>query len=439
MELVFLTQIKVASQCNLSLALKTRSVLIRYHSDNFRSIEISSLVSSPSDSLYARCATNKYFQILGNIHDIESYFGIDNMVSLNVQIFFSHWGHLAIILVWVSSNLFHIGWTGNYELWQQNPIKTIPIAHSIFDPHFGLSKIENNIAYNGLYNILYTLGFNSTADLYNFLILSEYLAVISIPLAFIHLIFLDSYLQSGQVAATQKGLPFTNSREIEFHLQIIIADALFIWPFKLFTAYFDLSKERLNFHIGTLIGFSSIAWSGHIVHHALPISRGIQPYLLSSIQLYLKILAFYKGCLSSLGLDMDKDNHIQRSTYGAGESLLTFFGGLKSNTISLYLTDIAHHHLALGILLVLSTHLYSSLYKGFGHRIGDVFFLNGNSSSMITACHKSLHLALSLGCSGLSLITSVVAQDTYSLLPFVYLSYITTVALKFLIHILAFS
>lgn len=61
-------------------------------------------------SAYCRCATNKYFQIIGNIHDIESYFHI---------IFFSHWGHLA--------------WNGNYELWILNPIATIPIAHGIFE------------------------------------------------------------------------------------------------------------------------------------------------------------------------------------------------------------------------------------------------------------------------------------------------------------------
>ena len=118
-----------------------------------------------------RCATNKYFQIIGSIHDIESYFGIDNTSSLNVQIFFSHWGHLAIIFLWVSRNIFHIGWNGNYELWVKNPIATIPIAHGIWDPHFGLSisdayssgKSDYTIvlSYSGIYNWLYTLGFNS--------------------------------------------------------------------------------------------------------------------------------------------------------------------------------------------------------------------------------------------------------------------------------------
>jgi len=87
---------------------------IPFHSDRFISLHQSN----------GRCATNKYFQIIGSIHDIESYFGIDNTVVVNVQIYMSHWGHLAIIFLWVSRNLFHIGWNGNYELWVKNPIAT---------------------------------------------------------------------------------------------------------------------------------------------------------------------------------------------------------------------------------------------------------------------------------------------------------------------------
>ena len=88
-------------------AIKTSiSIKILIHSDWFITLHQSN----------GRCATNKYFQILGCIHDIESYFGIDNTSSLNVQIYFSHWGHLSIIVLWVSRNLFHIGWNGNYEL-----------------------------------------------------------------------------------------------------------------------------------------------------------------------------------------------------------------------------------------------------------------------------------------------------------------------------------
>ena len=39
------------------------------------------------DSKCSRCGTNKYFQIIGSIHDIESYFGLDNTSSLNVQFY----------------------------------------------------------------------------------------------------------------------------------------------------------------------------------------------------------------------------------------------------------------------------------------------------------------------------------------------------------------
>jgi len=81
------------------------------------------------NSLSSKCATNKYFQLLGNIHDIESYLGLDNLIHLNYIIFISHWGQLALIFIWLSRNIFHIGWTGNYNLWKQNPLKTLPIAH----------------------------------------------------------------------------------------------------------------------------------------------------------------------------------------------------------------------------------------------------------------------------------------------------------------------
>lgn len=71
--------------------------------------------------------------------------------------------------------------------------------------------------------------------------------------------------------------------------------------FRLFGTYFDLGNLRYSFHTPCLCGFFSIGWCGHLVQ------------------------------LDDIWLG-------------------TFLGGLKSNTISLYLTDIAHHHLGVGIL-----------------------------------------------------------------------------------------
>jgi photosystem I P700 chlorophyll a apoprotein A2 len=110
------------------------------------------------------CATNKYFQIIGSIHDLESNFGgvvfLDNTSSFNLCLFMCHWGHLAIIFVWVSRNLFHIGWNGNYSVWVKNPISCGPIAHGIWDPHFSrIDDITYLSCYSGIYNWVYTVGF----------------------------------------------------------------------------------------------------------------------------------------------------------------------------------------------------------------------------------------------------------------------------------------
>ena len=410
--------------------------ILGFHSDCFISLHQSN----------GRCATNKYFQIIGSIHDIESYFRIDNTSSLNVQIFFSNWAHLAIIFVWVSRNLFHIGWNGNYELWVKNPIASIPAAHGIWDPHFGLSISEAYssgksdytivLSYSGIYNWLYTLSFNSVLDLYNFVIICELLAVISIPLAKVHLIYLEELLQ--WVALNRPELKKLTSalhnEIIHLHKKLALdikVHPIFIWPFKLFVAYFDLAHLRLNFQTGIIIGFLSIAWSAHLVHLGIPISRGIHLYYPMTKPSSQAFSAFYTADWVLYSTDIDKDNHIFRSTLAGGQAILTFLGGLKSNTISLYLTDIAHHHLGVGILFVWATHLYLSLYKGFAHRIRDVFFVNGNSGPMIRGIGKSLHLELSLGEGGSSVITSVVAEHIYSLTPYLYLSYdyITSVAL----------
>ena len=195
----------------------------------------------------------------------------------------------------------------------------------------------------------------------------------------------------------------------------------------MFVAYFDLGNLRLNFHTGIIIGFLSIAWCGHLVHVAIPISRGINVYWSITKPSDKGLYPFYTGNWSSYSLD------IHHSTPMA-QAILTFNGGLKSNTISLYLTDIAHHHLATGILFVWASHVYLSLYKGFGHRIRDVFFVNGNSGPMILKLGKSVDLQLSLALGGSCSITSVVAQDIYSLTPYLYLSYDYIILVALYVH-----
>jgi hypothetical protein len=71
-----------------------------------------------------------------------------------------------------------------------NPIATIPIAHGIWDPDLANTSLSDYtiVLSSGIYNWLFISGFNSVFHLYNFVIICEFLAVISIPLGKVHLI-----------------------------------------------------------------------------------------------------------------------------------------------------------------------------------------------------------------------------------------------------------
>ena len=293
-------------------------------------------------SLNGRCATSRYLQVVGSIHDIESYFGIDNTLSLNLQIFTAHWGHLTIILIWVSGNLYHIASNANYSLWVKNPIPSIPIAHNIWDPHFTNSTSTPYshtiittilIAYSGIYNQLYTSGFNTINQIYKTTFTSSCLAVISILLAKIHINTHSELLHKLATHASQIPSFF----QLLYFLDVGISSV----------------NIRFNFHTGILVGLFSIAHTGHLLDITIPASRA--PLIHTSL------------------------------------SYLTFFGGLKSNTTSLYLTDIAHHHLAIGITFIHTGHLYSSFRAALGTYIRDTLYTSTKPHSKITTLSPLTH------------------------------------------------
>ena len=382
------------------------------------------------DNACGRCATLQYLLTIGSIHDIESYLGVDNTSSFNVHIFLAHWGHLAMILVWVNSNLFHISWNGNYGLWVFNPISTLSILHGIWDLHFCATGFDVTshytiVASSGSYNWLYSAGLNSVTMVYNLIVVCELLAVTSVTFGKVHLI-LTNHLCTWLVINNGSFDPIDPEDEILGGVSI--QSSTFV------SVYLSNAGIRLNCHIGVVIGFFSVSWCGHLVDVAIPISRGaviVDTFKDPRFLAFRSVVGVTESGVTGV-LASDNNNHMFRSTVGAGEAILTLLGGFKSNTTSLYLTDIAHHHLGVGVVFVWVSHLYCSLYKGLGHRIGDV--LVGSNQGLIPFIAyliTSVQLQLSLGLGGLSLIASVIAQQMYWLTPYLYLEYdyIRTVAL----------
>eukprot|EP00931_Biecheleriopsis_adriatica_P016233 TRINITY_DN12026_c0_g1_i4.p1 TRINITY_DN12026_c0_g1~~TRINITY_DN12026_c0_g1_i4.p1 ORF type:complete len:588 (+),score=-69.61 TRINITY_DN12026_c0_g1_i4:422-2185(+) len=218
------------------------------------------------------------------------------------------------------------------------------------------------LSYSGIYNWLYTVGFSSVNEIYNFVIQLELLAVISILLAKLHL---------------------QMNEELLLGLKNYTSITSLISAIPMANGYYHSSGARLNYHTGVLVGFTSILWFCHFHYHAIPVARQhATPNILAS---------------------------------------LTFLGGLKSDTQSLYLTDIAHHHLACGVLFVWAGHLYSSSLKAFGHRMRDVLFIS--TTTLPAQSTGSANQSLALALASCSVITSVVAQHIYSLKPYFDLSY----------------
>ncbi|KAJ0798737.1 Photosystem I P700 chlorophyll a apoprotein A2 [Helianthus annuus] len=180
---------------------------------------------------------------IATAHDFESHDDITEE-RLYQNIFASHFGQLAIIFLWTSGNLFHVAWQGNFESWVQDPLHVRPIAHAIWDPHFGQPAVEAftrggapgpvNIAYSGVYQWWYTIGLRTNEDLYTGALFLLFISAISLIAGWLHL--------------QPKWKPSVS--------------------------WFKNAESRLNHHLSGLFGVSSLAWTGHLVHVAIPASRG---------------------------------------------------------------------------------------------------------------------------------------------------------------------
>ncbi|CAN0930574.1 Photosystem I P700 chlorophyll a apoprotein A1 [Linum grandiflorum] len=151
-----------------------------------------------------------------------------------------------------------------------------------------------------------------------------------------------------------------------------------------------------------------LAWfqdAGHQVHVSLPINQflnaGVDPkeiplpheFILNRDLLAQLYPSFAEGATPFFTLNWSKYSEF-----------LTFRGGLDPVTGGLWLTDIAHHHLAIAILFLIAGHMYRTNW-GIGHGIKDIL-----------ESHKGPFTAM------LGSLTIVVAHHMYSMPPYPYLA-----------------
>jgi len=359
--------------------------------------------------------TRRIWYGIATAHDFESHDGMTEE-NLYQKIFASHFGHIAIIFLWTSGTLFHVAWQGNFEQWIKDPLNVSPIAHAIWDPHFGEPAVDAftqagasnpvNIAYSGVYHWFYTIGMTTNGDLYQGAVFLLLLSAV--------------FLFAGWL-----------------HLQPKFRPSL---------SWFKSAEHRLNHHLAGLFGVSSLAWAGHLVHVAIPESRGQHvgwDNFLSVKPHPAGLGPFFSGNWGVYAQNPDTANHIFGTSEGAGSAILTFLGGFHPQTESLWLTDMAHHHLAIAVIFIIAGHMYRTNF-GIGHSIREMLdskkgLVGGQSEGQFNLPHQglydtinnSLHFQLALALAALGTVTSLVAQHMYSLPPYAFLArdYTTQAAL----------
>ena len=193
-------------------------------------------------------------------------------------------------------------------------------------------------------------------------------------------------------------------------------------------AWFQDVESMLNHHLAGLLGLGSLSWAGHQVHVSLPINQflnaGVDPkeiplpheFILNRDLLAQLYPSFAEGATPFFTLDWSKYS-----------DFLTFRGGLDPVTGGLWLTDIAHHHLAIAILFLIAGHMYKTNW-GIGHGLKDI--LEAHKGPFTGQGHKGLyeilttswHAQLSLNLAMLGSLTIIVAHHMYSMPPYPYLA-----------------
>jgi photosystem I P700 chlorophyll a apoprotein A1 len=106
---------------------------------------------------------------------------------------------------------------------------------------------------------------------------------------------------------------------------------------------------------------------------------------------------------------------------------LTFKGGLNPITGGLWLSDIAHHHLAIACLFIVAGHMYRTNW-GIGHSIKEILeshkgpFTGEGHSGLYEILTTSWHAQLAINLAMLGSLTIIIAHHMYAMPPYPYLA-----------------
>ena len=314
--------------------------------------------------------TTWIWNLHADAHDFDSQ--TSDLEDISRKVFSAHFGQLSVIFLWLSGMYFHGARFSNYEAWLSDPTHIKPSAQVVW-PIVGQEILNGDVG-GGFQGIQITSG------------------------------FFQLWRASGITT--------------ELQLYATAIGGLVMAALMLFAGWFHYHKSAprlewfqnvesmLNHHLAGLLGLGSLSWAGHQVHIALPINKlldaGVDPkeiplpheFLLNRGLMASLFPSFEKGLAPFFTLD-----------WTSYSDFLTFRGGLNPVTGGLWLTDTAHHHLAIAVLFLVAGHMYRTNW-GIGHSTREILEAHrgpftgeghrGLYETLTTSWHAQLRINLAL-------------------------------------------
>nr|YP_009944622.1 photosystem I P700 apoprotein A1 [Osmundea sinicola]QFR99916.1 photosystem I P700 apoprotein A1 [Osmundea sinicola] len=336
--------------------------------------------------------TTWIWNLHADAHDFDSH--TNSLEDISRKIFSAHFGQLAIIFLWLSGMYFHGARFSNYVAWLNNPTLIKPSAQVVW-PIVGQEILNADVG-GGFQGVQITSG------------------------------FFQLWRSSGITT--------------EFELYATAIGGLFMSLLMVFAGWFHYHKSApklewfqnvesmMNHHLAGLLGLGCLGWSGHQIHIALPINKlldsGVSPqeiplpheFLVNRSLMSELYPSFSKGIIPFFTLNWNEYS-----------DFLTFKGGLNPINGGLWLSDIAHHHLALSVLFLVAGHMYRTNW-GIGHSMKEI--LEAHKGPFTGEGHKGLyeilttswHAQLAINLAMMGSLSIIVAHHMYAMPPYPYIA-----------------
>ena len=336
--------------------------------------------------------TTWIWNLHADAHDFDSH--TNSLEDVSRKIFSAHFGQLSLIFLWISGMHFHGAYFSNYSAWLANPTVIKPSAQVVW-PIVGQEILNGDVGGNfqgiqitsGFFQLWRSEGITSEVELY--------------------WTALGGLIMSGVMMFAGWFHYHKAAPKLE---------------------WFQNAESMMNHHLAGLLGLGCLSWSGHQIHIAVPINKlldaGIAPqeiplpheFLINRELMAQLYPSFSKGLAPFFGFNWNEYS-----------DFLTFKGGLNPVTGGLWLSDAAHHHLALAVLFIFAGHMYRTNW-GIGHSMKSI--LEAHTGPFTGEGHKGLyeilttswHAQLAINLAMIGSLSILVAHHMYAMPPYPYIA-----------------